>query len=70
MRTRHLRFVDEDGGRVEVPRGSPGLVGQQPVLEPGKCFEYASGVRLAAPSGRLDGSFGVRHGPTGELFDV
>lgn len=42
--------------QAHVPRGSPGVVGQQPVLQPGESFEYASGTPLPSPSGSIEGS--------------
>ena len=47
----------------------PGVVGEQPRLEPGDEFEYASGVPLTTPSGMMTGSYQMetRHG---ESFDV
>ena len=43
---------------ASVPRGSPGVVGQTPRLEPGgEAFEYASGTALATPGGTVEGSF-------------
>jgi len=43
-------------GRVEEVRG-PGVVGQQPVLEPGESFEYTSGCPLDTPFGSMEGSY-------------
>jgi ApaG protein len=43
-------------GRVEEVRG-PGVVGQQPVLEPGERFEYTSGCPLDTPFGSMEGSY-------------
>jgi ApaG protein len=43
-------------GRVEEVRG-PGVVGQQPVLEPGESFEYTSGCPLDTPLGSMEGSY-------------
>ncbi|MCY3827537.1 MAG: Co2+/Mg2+ efflux protein ApaG, partial [Rhodospirillaceae bacterium] len=41
---RHWRITDSAGQQQEV-RG-PGVVGEQPVLEPGQSFEYTSGCPL------------------------
>ena len=43
-------------GRVEEVRG-PGVVGQQPVLEPGESFEYTSGCDLTTPFGSMRGTY-------------
>jgi ApaG protein len=65
--TRH--WVITDGlGRVEEVRG-PGVVGEQPVLEPGQSFEYTSGCPLATESGVMEGSYGMRTA-AGERFDA
>lgn len=67
LRNRHWRIVDARG-RVHEVRG-PGVVGEQPVLEPGKSFEYTSGTPLATPSGFMAGSYEMET-PGGETFDV
>jgi ApaG protein len=42
---------------ASVPRGSPGLVGETPRLQPGgTAFEYASGTSLQTPGGTVQGS--------------
>jgi ApaG protein len=41
---------------VEEVRG-PGVVGQQPVLEPGESFEYTSGCPLDTPFGSMEGTY-------------
>jgi len=46
---------DSDGTQSGVPRNSPGVVGEQPLLQPGTSFCYASGVVL--PAGSMRGSF-------------
>lgn len=57
---RHLVFRDGEGNIVtEVPRGSQGVVGETPVLNPGDStvFEYCSGCDLPSSTGSLSGSF-------------
>jgi ApaG protein len=50
-------WVIRDGnGRVEEVRG-PGVVGDQPVLEPGDSYEYTSGCPLPTPFGSMLGSY-------------
>jgi len=47
----------DDSEHASVPRGSPGIVGQSPRLEPdGDAFEYASGTTLATAGGSVSGS--------------
>jgi len=55
LRTRHWIITDGTGRSQEV-RGE-GVVGEQPVLEPGERFEYTSGVPLQTPSGFMTGSY-------------
>jgi ApaG protein len=65
--SRHWIIIDANGRREEV-RG-PGVVGEQPMLEPGEIFRYASGCPLSAPSGLMQGSYSMIS-DTGEAFDV
>ena len=46
-----------------------GVVGEEPVLEPGASFEYTSGVPLPTPSGFMAGTYGMVT-PEGEQFDI
>ena len=46
-----------------------GVVGQQPLLKPGRAFEYASGARLRTPTGTMHGSF-FCVAEDGEKFDA
>lgn len=65
--TRHWVITDGHGHTEEV-RG-PGVVGEQPVLEPGESFTYTSGCPLTTPSGIMVGSYQMQT-DGGELFDV
>lgn len=67
LRTRHWKITDAMG-RVQEVRG-PGVVGEQPVLEPGGSFEYTSGTPLPTPSGIMVGSYGME-AASGAAFDV
>lgn len=54
LESRHLQFFDQRGRLfVEVPRGSPGVVGYQPLIPPGEGFEYYSGTELPTPAGPI-----------------
>jgi ApaG protein len=67
LKTRYWRITDALG-RIQEVRGA-GVVGEEPVLEPGGNFEYTSGVPLPTPSGFMVGSYGmVTH--AGEQFDI
>lgn len=67
LRHRFWRITDSYG-RIQEVRG-PGVVGEQPVLQPGESFEYTSGTPLAAPSGIMVGTYGMETS-AGESFDV
>ncbi len=67
LKTRHWRITD-GLGRLQEVRG-PGVVGEEPVLEPGASFEYTSGVPLPTPSGFMVGTYGMV-GADGEPFDI
>ena len=67
LRTRHWRITDSNGQTQEV-RGA-GVVGEQPRLEPGECFEYTSGTPLPTPSGIMVGSYQTQM-ETGEVLNV
>ena len=65
--TRH--WVITDGtGHIEEVRG-PGVVGKQPVLEPGQSFQYTSGCPLTTAFGTMRGTYQMIT-PGGESFDL
>jgi ApaG protein len=53
--SRHWLISDGDG-KTEHVRG-PGVVGEQPVLEPGETFEYTSFCPLRTPIGSMHGTY-------------
>ena len=63
---RHWVVTDAEG-RIEHVDGA-GVIGQQPVIEPGGAFDYVSGCPLATPSGTMHGHYEM-HGETG-AFDI
>jgi ApaG protein len=65
--SRYWRITDEVG-RVEEVQG-PGVVGEQPELDPGDSYQYTSGCPLSTPSGVMVGHYTMRN-TEGELFDV
>ncbi len=67
LRARYWQITDGRGRTQEV-RGE-GVVGEQPVLEPGDVFEYTSGTPLATPSGIMVGSYKMRT-ENGDLLKV
>jgi ApaG protein len=64
---RHWIITDQNGRREDV-RG-PGVVGEQPVIEPGASFSYTSGCPLPTPSGVMVGTYQAIDS-AGELFTV
>jgi ApaG protein len=52
---RHWTIIDGTGHTEEVH--GPGVVGEQPTLQPGQSFEYTSGCPLPTPFGSMAGSF-------------
>ncbi len=47
-----------------------GVVGEQPILEPGESFDYTSGTPLPTPSGFMRGTYHMIVTGTGEEFDA
>jgi len=66
--SRYWRITDENGLIQEV-RGE-GVIGQQPVIEPGESFRYTSAAPLAAPSGLMSGAYSMRRVGDGTMFDI
>lgn len=62
-------WIITDGfGQVEEVVG-PGVIGQQPKLEPGEEFEYSSFCPLATPTGSMQGKYTMVDA-RGEQFEV
>jgi ApaG protein len=55
-------------GKIEEVRGA-GVVGEQPVLEPGQSFEYTSGCPLTTPYGTMHGTYQMVN-QEAEKFDI
>jgi ApaG protein len=65
--TRHWIITDGRGARHTVE--GEGVVGEQPVIEPGASFDYVSGCPLSTPTGNMQGSYHMI-GEDGTAFDV
>ena len=65
--TRHWIITDGRGARHSVE--GEGVVGEQPLIEPGASFDYVSGCPLATPTGAMQGSYRMVD-DTGAIFDV
>ena len=51
--SRQWTILDGRGGHHEVQ--GEGVVGEQPVIEPGGSFDYVSGCPLHTPTGSMEG---------------
>ena len=65
--SRHWIINDAQGHTEEVK--GLGVIGQQPLLQPGQAFEYTSGTRLRTPTGTMHGSY-FCVAEDGEKFEV
>ena len=61
-------IITDARGRVEEIEG-PGVVGEQPVLQPGQSHAYVSGCPLGTSSGSMVGSYRMLV-ENGEAFDA
>ncbi len=61
-------IITDGNGHVEEVRG-PGVVGEQPLLEPGQSFHYTSGCPLPTAFGFMRGTYHMVT-KTGEQFDA
>lgn len=55
LMTRHWRITDGNGD-VSVVDGD-GVVGEQPVIAPGRSHDYVSGCPLSTPHGSMEGHY-------------
>ncbi len=67
LRSRMWRITDSMG-RTEEVQGE-GVIGEQPVIEPGYIFEYTSGAPLGTSSGFMTGQYRM-YKNDGSSFDV
>jgi ApaG protein len=65
--SRHWIITDADS-QVQEVKGL-GVVGQQPLLQPGESFEYTSGTSLATAVGTMRGTYQMVAGD-GKAFDA
>lgn len=49
-------LISDAGGETQEVRGL-GVVGHQPLLQPGEQFEYQSWARIKAPRGQMRGTY-------------
>ncbi|MBS7810608.1 Co2+/Mg2+ efflux protein ApaG [Roseococcus pinisoli] len=62
-------LITDGQGRTLRVHGD-GVVGEQPLLEPGESFDYTSGTPLPTPSGFMRGTYHMAVPDTGEEFDA
>jgi ApaG protein len=64
---RHWLITDAQGAQQEVH--GLGVVGRQPMLQPGESFRYSSSCELPTPSGTMQGRY-LCVTEAGETFDT
>jgi ApaG protein len=67
LMTRRWTIIDGHGRREEI--AGDGVVGKQPLIEPGAIFSYTSGCPLTTDSGFMQGHY-MMQAPGGEQFTV
>ncbi|OHE77190.1 MAG: Co2+/Mg2+ efflux protein ApaG [Verrucomicrobia bacterium GWF2_62_7] len=67
LMSRHW-IITDGNDHIEQVKG-PGVVGEQPVLPPGKSFTYTSGCPLGTPFGIMEGTYQMVT-LNGDEFDV
>lgn len=65
---RHWYIFDSNGTRREVE--GEGVVGVQPIIEPGEQHEYVSGCNLKSDMGTMTGTYQMLREFDGSLFEV
>ncbi len=64
--SRHWLITDGTGSTREVK--GEGVIGQQPILQPGEGYQYSSFSPIATPTGNMRGSYTMKVLETGETF--
>lgn len=65
--SRHWIITDSNNNVQEV-RGD-GVIGEQPLIVPGKSYTYSSGAVLKTEMGSMEGSYQMQN-PDGSIFDA
>ena len=65
---REWHIFDSNGEYREVE--GEGVVGQQPVIQSGKSFQYVSGCNLRTEMGKMSGKYVMENSATKEIFYV
>ena len=67
LKNRYWKIIDSNGIEQEVK--GEGVVGEQPILNPGEKFEYTSGTPLSTPSGFMGGYYEMET-KEGKIFEA
>lgn len=65
---RHWQIFDSNATHREVE--GEGVVGQQPILEPGESFQYMSGVSIRTEMGRMLGKYQMENMLNKKMFSI
>lgn len=68
LHSRHWYIFDSNGTHREVE--GEGVVGVQPVIEPGGEYQYVSGCNLRTEMGKMYGNYQMENLHTKQLFEV
>ncbi len=66
--SRHWHIVDANGFKREVE--GEGVIGKQPVIEPGEKYEYVSGCNLPTQLGKMYGKYIMERVFDGKRFEA
>ena len=67
LKNRYWKIIDSNGIKQEIK--GRGVVGEQPVINPGEKYEYTSGTPLSTPSGFMEGHYEMET-INGKTFDA
>lgn len=67
LMSRYWLITNSDGHKTEVQ--GEGVVGEQPIIQPGAVYRYTSGAILETPMGTMEGYYVMLNG-RGENFHV
>ncbi len=68
LMSRHWDIFDSNGNKREVD--GEGVIGLQPVIQPGDSYEYVSGCNLQTEIGKMKGSYQMVKLIDDSFFDV
>lgn len=68
LHRRHWHIFDSNGSNREVE--GEGVVGVQPILQPGENYQYVSGCNLRTEMGRMMGTYQMENLHNKQMFEV